>query len=311
MANAGAQALLDGVAEHLLAAAAQRVPDHAPSRGHGAAHREPRRVGAQPPRHVGSSGRDHPRPPACASCSTRCARYPNVAALDATWRTRSAPPAVLVPLRLRVGDHGAVVVLDEHVDRHAGRHHARRAPRRAVPPRRRGDGGDGRRPPNALACTVMERLRHARADRGGGCRDRRRDRGAVAAPGRRAGERRPSAVGLAVQRAVVEPADPAAAPPSLGLGGDGRRADHRVRGRGDVPRRHDGRAASTGSSPTTSTSTSASRSAPCPGRPARCAAAWAPSTTSTSARSRPAGSTRATSGRSCAPSRTATPTRRR
>ena len=30
--------------------------------------------------------------------------YPNVAALDATWRTRSAPPAVLVPLRLRVGD---------------------------------------------------------------------------------------------------------------------------------------------------------------------------------------------------------------
>jgi transcriptional regulator with XRE-family HTH domain len=36
--------------------------------------------------------------------------YPNVAALDSSWRTRSGLPAVLVPLRLRVGD-GA----DEHV----------------------------------------------------------------------------------------------------------------------------------------------------------------------------------------------------
>ena len=30
--------------------------------------------------------------------------YPNVAGLDASWRTREGVPAVVVPLRLRVGD---------------------------------------------------------------------------------------------------------------------------------------------------------------------------------------------------------------
>ena len=30
--------------------------------------------------------------------------YPNVAALDPSWRTRDAAPTVVVPLRLRVGD---------------------------------------------------------------------------------------------------------------------------------------------------------------------------------------------------------------
>ncbi len=82
--------------------------------------------------------------------------YPNVAALDATWRTRSTPPAVLVPLQLRVGDQmqswfsmntSIGTPVDITLDG---------APCRAVPSRRRGNRGDGRRPPNALACTVME-----------------------------------------------------------------------------------------------------------------------------------------------------------
>ena len=98
--------------------------------------------------HAGPPGRRDPGPAAAATCSPRCSAYPNVAELDAVVADARAPrrPSSC-PLRLRVGDGDrpcAVVVLDEHVDRHARRHHPRRAARRAVPPRRRGHRGAGR-----------------------------------------------------------------------------------------------------------------------------------------------------------------------
>ena len=63
MTNTGAQAFLDGVAEHLLEPPAQLVPHHAAPRGHGAADRQLRRVGAPPARHARPPGRGDPRPP--------------------------------------------------------------------------------------------------------------------------------------------------------------------------------------------------------------------------------------------------------
>ena len=147
MSNTGAQALPRRRRRHLLAAArcnSYRITLHPD--GHGAAHRQLRRVGAPPARHARPPGRGDPRPPAARRCSTRCSAYPNVAALGTSWRTRERDAdGRRAAAAARPATSYAVVVLDEHVDRHARRHHARRAPRRAVPPRRRGDGGAGRR----------------------------------------------------------------------------------------------------------------------------------------------------------------------
>jgi transcriptional regulator with XRE-family HTH domain len=79
MANAGSQALRDGVAENLTEWA------------HNLLGTLDRQVAIT-------------RDPRLRELLEEVRNYPNVAALDATWRTRSAPPAVLVPLQLRVGD---------------------------------------------------------------------------------------------------------------------------------------------------------------------------------------------------------------
>jgi transcriptional regulator with XRE-family HTH domain len=103
MANTGSEALLAGVAEHLLAPPinAYRITLHpegiAPRIENLAewAHN----LLATLDRQVAIT-----RDPRLRALLDEVRSYPNVAGLDATWRTRSAPPAVLVPLRLRVGD---------------------------------------------------------------------------------------------------------------------------------------------------------------------------------------------------------------
>ena len=114
----------------------------------------------------------------------------------------TASPTVVVPLRLRVGDGDdrAVVVLDEHVDRHARRHHARRAARRAVPPRRRGDRGDGRRArPDGVASLTTSAAMDL--DHAGPPPTRRRRRSSP--PSRRCGRGRSSAGGDDARRPSV------------------------------------------------------------------------------------------------------------
>ena len=64
MANSGVLRFLDGVAAEVLDPVQNIVPHHAAPEGHGAAHRELRRVGPPPPHRADPAGRRHPRRPA-------------------------------------------------------------------------------------------------------------------------------------------------------------------------------------------------------------------------------------------------------
>ena len=103
MANAGSEALLTGVAEHLLGPPinAYRITLHP----EGIAPRI-ENLGEWAHNLLATLDRQVAitRDPRLRDLLDEVRSYPNVAGLDATWRTRSAAPAVLVPLRLRVGD---------------------------------------------------------------------------------------------------------------------------------------------------------------------------------------------------------------
>ena len=102
MANAGSEALLTGVAEHLLEPPinAYRITLHPEGLA-------PRIENLAEWAHNLLATLDRQvaitRDPRLRDLLEEVRSYPNVAGLDSTWRTRSAPPAVLVPLRLRVG----------------------------------------------------------------------------------------------------------------------------------------------------------------------------------------------------------------
>jgi transcriptional regulator with XRE-family HTH domain len=103
MANSGAQALLEGAAPHLLEPPlnAYRVtlhPDGLAPRIENLAEWADNLLGTLD-RHVAIT-----RDPRLRDLLDEVRSYPNVAALETSWRTRSGPPSVLVPLRLRVGD---------------------------------------------------------------------------------------------------------------------------------------------------------------------------------------------------------------
>jgi transcriptional regulator with XRE-family HTH domain len=105
MANDGSMALLGDVADHLLAPPinAYRVtlhPEGLSSRIENLAEWAHHLLGTLD-RQVAIT-----RDPRLRELLEEVRTFPNIAALDATWRTRSAPPTVLVPLRLRV--QGAV-----------------------------------------------------------------------------------------------------------------------------------------------------------------------------------------------------------
>ena len=215
LSNTGAQALLEGVGAHVLAPGlnSYRVTLHPDGMA-------PRIVNFAEWAHhmLGTLDRQvaATRDPRLRALLDEVSTYPNVAALGSSWRTRSETPTVVVPLRAAGRRPRAVLVLDQHVDRHARRHHARGAARRAVPPRRRGDRCPGRRT-HGLSNVSPDGHHPGRHRRRGG-RDRRRRRGAVAT-GDRGGRPRPSGRCLEVQRPVVEPADPVAPRPALGLTG--------------------------------------------------------------------------------------------
>ena len=87
--------------------------------------------------------------------------YPGVAG-SGGWRTRSAIPTVVVPLRLRVTDPGGVTRLQSWFSTNTsigtpGDITARRAPRRALPPRRRDDRSDGAHGDRPADVTIRNR----------------------------------------------------------------------------------------------------------------------------------------------------------
>ena len=109
MSNTGAQALLEGVAPHLLEPPlnAYRVtlhPDGMAPRIENLDEWAQNLLGTLD-RQVAIT-----RDSRLRDLLDEVRSYPNVAALDSSWRTRSGPPSVLVPLRLRVGEGD-----DEHV----------------------------------------------------------------------------------------------------------------------------------------------------------------------------------------------------
>jgi transcriptional regulator with XRE-family HTH domain len=106
MANTGAQALLEGVAPHLLgpplnAYRATLHPEGMAPRIENLAEWAHHLLGTLD-RQVAIT-----RDSRLRELLDEVRGYPNIAALDGSWRTRSGLPAVLVPLRLRRGD-GAV-----------------------------------------------------------------------------------------------------------------------------------------------------------------------------------------------------------
>ena len=103
MANTGSQAFLDGVAEHLLTppgnsyritlhpdGMAPRIENFAEWAHH---------LLATLHRQVAVT-----RDPRLRDLLAEVSAYPNIARLDTAWRTRDGLPAVVVPLRYRVGD---------------------------------------------------------------------------------------------------------------------------------------------------------------------------------------------------------------
>jgi transcriptional regulator with XRE-family HTH domain len=109
MSNTGAQALLEGVAPHLLEPPlnAYRVtlhPDGMARRIENLAEWAHHLLGTLD-RQVAIT-----RDPRLRDLLDEVRTYPNVAAFDVTWRTRSGPPSVLVPLRLRVERGGDEMV---------------------------------------------------------------------------------------------------------------------------------------------------------------------------------------------------------
>jgi transcriptional regulator with XRE-family HTH domain len=107
MFNSGAQALLEGVAPHLLEPTlnSYRVTLHPDGMA-------PRIDNLVEWAHhlLGTLDRQVAitRDPRLRDLLAEVRSYPNIAALDGSWRTRSDPPAVLVPLRLRTGPDGPV-----------------------------------------------------------------------------------------------------------------------------------------------------------------------------------------------------------
>ena len=222
MSNTGSQAFLDGVADHLVRtpATSYRItlhPEGMAPRVENFAEWAHHLLGTLD-RQVAAT-----RDPRLRDLLDEVSAYPNVAALDGTWRTRDGDPGRRRPAAAARRRRRAVVVLDEHVDRHAGRHHARRAPRRAVPPRRRGHGRARRRPHGLRPWRLSSAAMDATIAPAATVEEAAAIVAAVDAlwprpvlDGRR---RPPPAAGVALQRAVVEPADPAAAGPPLGLTG--------------------------------------------------------------------------------------------
>jgi transcriptional regulator with XRE-family HTH domain len=103
MSNSGAQALLEGVAPRLLGPPlnAYRATLHPEGMA-------PRIENLSEWAHhlLGTLDRQVAitRDPRLRELLDEVRSYPNVAALDGSWRTRTGPPSVLVPLRLRVGE---------------------------------------------------------------------------------------------------------------------------------------------------------------------------------------------------------------
>jgi transcriptional regulator with XRE-family HTH domain len=109
MSNTGAQALLEGVAPDLLEPPinSYRVtlhPEGMSSRIENLAEWAHHLL-ATLDRQVAIT-----RDPRLRELLDEVRSYPNVAALDGSWRTRSGPPSVLVPLRLRVERSGDEMV---------------------------------------------------------------------------------------------------------------------------------------------------------------------------------------------------------
>ena len=102
MTNAGAQGFLAGVAEHLLEPPLNvyRITLHPDGMAPRIENLDEwaRHLLATLDRQVAVT-----RDGALRELLAEVSAYPTVAALDASWRTRSALPAVVVPLRLRVG----------------------------------------------------------------------------------------------------------------------------------------------------------------------------------------------------------------
>lgn len=101
LANSGARALLGGVAEHLLTDLnSYRVSLHPEGLA-------PRIVNVAEWAHHLVATLDRQlaltRDPALRDLLAEVSTYPAVRDLDGSWRTRSGPPTVVVPLRLRVG----------------------------------------------------------------------------------------------------------------------------------------------------------------------------------------------------------------
>jgi len=109
LANTGATAMLDGVAEHLLTDLnSYRVSLHPDGMA-------PRIVNLSEWAHHLVATLDRQlaltRELALRDLMAEIATYPAVRDLDGSWRTRSGPPTVIVPLRLRVGDGADAVEL--------------------------------------------------------------------------------------------------------------------------------------------------------------------------------------------------------
>lgn len=101
LANTGAQAMLDGVAPHLL----ERMNSYRVSLHPGGM--APRIVNLDEWAHHLLATLDRQlavtRDPDLRELLDEVSEYPSVRALDGSWRTRPATPTVVVPLRLRVG----------------------------------------------------------------------------------------------------------------------------------------------------------------------------------------------------------------
>ena len=110
MSNTGAQAMLAGVAEHLLGPPLNvyRVSLHPDGMA-------PRIANLDEWAHhlVGTLDRQVAvtRDPRLRDLLAEVSEYPAVRALGGSWRTRSGPPTVVVPLRLRAGDGADAVEL--------------------------------------------------------------------------------------------------------------------------------------------------------------------------------------------------------
>src|SRR5919197_449488 len=129
----------------------QRAAGHAPPPGHGAAHRQPRRVARPPARAAPAPGRAH-RGLRAGPPPRRAARLP-VRAAGAGRRAPRPGRRLRAAASAPRGPDPDVLQHDRHV-RHPARHHARRARDRVVLPRRPGDGSPAYRRPDVGAAVA-------------------------------------------------------------------------------------------------------------------------------------------------------------